>query len=198
MSKLQEYKKKRNFEKTPETKPKVTRGHKKPIFVIQEHHASHLHFDFRLEMDGILKSWAVPKGPSTDPRIKRLAALTEDHPLGYATFEGIIPQGYGAGTVIVWDTGTYDNLSEKNSEPITIEQAFEKGHIKFFLHGKKLKGIYSLIRFNNSYKNWLLIKADDQFADARANPVSTKPKSVLSNKTIKKLNAVLGKKKSLI
>ncbi|MBY0110177.1 MAG: hypothetical protein K2X90_03645 [Candidatus Babeliaceae bacterium] len=196
MSKLQEYKKKRNFKKTPEPKPKVTRGHKKPIFVIQEHHASHLHFDFRLEMQGVLKSWAVPKGPSTDPHVKRLAALTQDHPLDYAIFEGIIPQGYGAGTVIVWDTGTFDNLSKKNDEPITLEQAFEKGHITFFLDGKKLKGIYSLIRFNASDKNWLLIKADDQFADARANPVRTNPKSVLSTKTIKSLDKIFEKKKS--
>lgn len=188
MPKLQEYKRKRNFEKTPEPRPKVKPDSKKPIFVIQEHHASHLHYDFRLEMDGILKSWAVPKGPSTDPSIKRLAALTEDHPMDYATFEGIIPQGYGAGTVIVWDTGTFENLSEKSGKPITMEQAFEKGHIKILLHGKKLKGAYNLIRFNNSDKNWLLIKVDDEYADARKNPVATKPKSVLSTKTIKVLD----------
>lgn len=192
MSKLQEYKHKRDFEKTPEPRPIVKKGHKKPIFVIQEHHASHVHYDFRLEMNGVLRSWAVPKGPSTDPHIKRLAALTEDHPLDYATFEGIIPEGYGAGTVIVWDTGAYDNISEKDGNPITMEQAFEKGHIKVFLHGKKLKGEYSLIRFKGK-KNWLLCKHDDEYAQINGNPTHTQQKSVLSNKTIKKLDKQFGR-----
>ncbi len=174
MPRLQEYKHKRDFTKTPEPKPKIKRSRRATLFVIQEHHASHLHYDFRLEMDGVLKSWAIPKGPSLDPHIKRLAALTEDHPLDYATFEGVIPEGYGAGTVIVWDTGHYDNLSEKDGEPISMEQAFKKGHLKFFLHGKKLKGVFSLIRFNNSDKNWLLIKVDDEYADARSNPLTSK------------------------
>jgi DNA ligase D-like protein (predicted 3'-phosphoesterase) len=188
VKKLHEYAKKRNFKKTPEPKPRVKKDTAQPIFVIQEHHASHLHYDFRLESQGVLKSWAVPKGPSTDPHIKRLAALTEDHPMDYATFEGIIPSGYGAGTVIVWDTGTYENASEKDGKPISVAAAFEKGHIKFILHGTKLKGGYALIRFHNSDKNWLLIKTDDDYADARANPVATKSKSVLSTKTIKSLD----------
>lgn len=187
--KLQEYAQKRNFKDSPEPQPRIKRNKRnKSIFVIQEHHASHLHYDFRLEVDGVLKSWAVPKGPSTDPSIKRLAVLTEDHPMDYATFEGIIPQGYGAGTVIVWDTGTYDNISEKKNELLSMQDAFDEGHIKIILHGKKLKGAYALIRFHNNEKNWLLIKIDDEYADARTNPVSTKTKSVLSNKTIKSLD----------
>lgn len=184
--KLSTYTQKRNFNETPEPKPKVKKSEKQNIFVIQQHHASHMHFDLRLEMDGILKSWAVPKGPSLDPKIKRLAALTEDHPLDYATFEGIIPSGYGAGTVIVWDTGTYENVSMKNEKPISMHDAFEKGHITFIVHGKKLKGGYTLIRFKE--KDWLLIKIDDKYADARKNPVNTRKKSVLSDKTIAKLD----------
>ena len=188
--KLSEYKKKRDFSKTPEPRPKVkkTKKQKLPIFVIQQHHASHMHFDLRLEIEGVLTSWAIPKGPSTNPKEKRLAALTEDHPMDYATFEGIIPEGYGAGTVIVWDTGTYENISEYRSKPLTMTQAFTKGHITFVLFGKKLKGAYSLIRFKDEEKNWLLIKHADEFADARTNPVKTKPKSVLSTKTIAKLD----------
>ncbi len=188
VSTLREYKRKRDFNKTPEPLPKIRRDTKKHIFVIQEHHASHLHYDFRLEMGGVLKSWAVPKGPSLDPAIKRLAALTEDHPLDYATFEGIIPEGYGAGTVIVWDTGTYENSSEKNGKPLSMAEAFKKGHIKFVLHGKKLKGGFALIRFYNNNKNWLLIKLDDEYADAHKDLVTTQTRSVLSRKTINGLD----------
>lgn len=184
--KLTEYKKKRNFKITPEPKPKIKRGKSTHIFVIQQHHASHMHYDFRIEMDGVLKSWAVPKGPSLNPTEKRLAALTEDHPLSYATFEGIIPEGYGAGTVIVWDTGTYENLNEKNGEKISMSQAFDNGHIKIELNGKKLKGAYALTKFRD--RDWLLVKVNDEYADARRNPVSTDPESVISKKTIKKLD----------
>lgn len=184
--KLEQYKKKRNFNRTPEPQPKITSSKDQNIFVIQEHHASHLHYDFRVEIDGVLKSWAVPKGPSTDPRIKRLAALTEDHPLGYATFEGIIPEGYGAGTVIVWDTGTYTNLTEKNGTLLSMSEAFDHGHIKIELHGKKLKGAFALTKFRGD--DWLLVKVNDEYANTHTNPVSSKPKSVLSNLTIKKLD----------
>ena len=191
--KLESYQRKRNFKKTPEPKPKVKRSKKKNIFVIQQHHASHMHFDFRLEIDGVLKSWAIPKGPSTDPKIKRLAAQTEDHPLDYAKFEGIIPEGYGAGTVIVWDTGTYTNLNEKNGKPISMQQAFDKGHIKIDLHGKKLQGEYALTKFKD--RNWLLVKMKDEYADARRNPVKTETQSVLSTKTIKALDKKFKKMK---
>jgi DNA ligase D-like protein (predicted 3'-phosphoesterase) len=191
--KLESYTKKRSFEKTPEPKPKIKSSTRKNIFVIQQHHASHMHFDFRLEIDGVLKSWAVPKGPSTNPRVKRLAAQTEDHPLDYATFEGIIPEGYGAGTVIVWDTGTYRNLTEKNGKKLSMADAFEQGHIKIDLAGKKLKGGYALTHFKD--KNWLLVKVADAYADARRNPVKTEPKSVLSSKTVSELDKQYKKQK---
>jgi DNA ligase D-like protein (predicted 3'-phosphoesterase) len=185
--KLEGYQKKRNFRRTPEPKGKVEKRKNKNIFVIQQHHASHTHYDFRIEIDGVLKSWAVPKGPSTDPRKKQLAMETEDHPIEYASFEGIIPEGYGAGTVIVWDKGTYKNLNEHNGKKISMSQAFDNGHIKIELRGKKLKGAYALIQFHNDNK-WLLVKVDDEYADARRNPVKTEPQSVISNKTIKELD----------
>lgn len=191
--KLEEYKKRRDFTKTPEPKPLVHENLGENIFVIQQHHASHMHYDLRLEVGGVLKSWAVPKGPSLDPRVKRLAAATEDHPMEYATFEGIIPEGYGAGTVIVWDTGTFENLTEKNNKQLSLSEAFDHGHIKIDLHGKKLQGIYTLTRFQE--RNWLLAKYNDEHADARRNPVSTQPESVLSDKTIKKLDKKFERKK---
>lgn len=157
-----------------------------PLFVIQKHKATTLHYDFRLEVDGALKSWAVPKGPSTDPREKRLAIMTEDHSMEYADFEGVIPQGeYGAGTVIVWDKGTYRNLKKDNGKSISMAEALKQGHATFSLYGKKLKGGYSLTRFRKgNEKQWLLVKIDDEEADARRNPVSTELKSVLTGRTI--------------
>ena len=159
---------------------------RKPIFVVQEHDASSHHFDFRIEVDGALKSWAVPKGPSTDPREKRLALPTEDHPLDYADFEGVIPEGeYGAGTVLVWDTGPYENLTGSDGEEVPIGKALKDGHAVIKLHGEKLQGGYVLQRVSGSKdEKWLLIKADDDEADARRNPVSTEPKSVLSGRTL--------------
>ena len=152
-----------------------------PRFVIQKHDASSLHYDFRLEAGGVLKSWAVPKGPSTDPREKRLAMPTEDHPLGYADFEGVIPEGeYGAGTVIVWDCGSYRSLGE---EP--IEEALERGHAAVWLEGEKLRGGYALTRIGKGKRErWLLVKMNDEAADRRRNPVSSQPESVLSGKTV--------------
>lgn len=185
VKKLIPYAQKREFTKTPEPKPKVKRSKNKNIFVVQQHHASHMHFDFRLEMDGVLKSWAIPKGPSLDPKVKRLAALTEDHPLDYATFEGIIPEGYGAGTVIVWDQGTYTNLTEEHGHPCSMPQAFKNGHIKITLKGKKLKGDFVLMHFKD--KNWLLIKLADKYVSTQE-PVVEKPRSVRSRKTIKTLD----------
>lgn len=158
-----------------------------PSFVIQKHRATTLHYDFRLEVDGVLKSWVVPKGPSTDPGVKRLAIMTDDHPVEYAGFEGTIPQGeYGAGTVIVWDKGTYSNLKEGNSP--SVSDGIVNGHITFRLEGQKLKGGYSLTRFGRGEgKQWLLVKMDDEEADARRNPVSTEPESVVSGKTVEDL-----------
>ena len=153
-----------------------------PRFVIQKHAASSLHYDFRLEAAGTLKSWAVPKGPSTDPREKRLAMQVEDHALDYGDFEGRIPEGsYGAGAVIVWDTGTYRALSED----VPVEEALADGHLAFWLEGEKLRGGWTLQHTDG--RRWLLIKRRDEEADARRNPVSTQPASVLSGRTIEEL-----------
>lgn len=183
------YRQKRNLSRSGEPRGGKRRPGKKPVFVIQEHDASTLHYDFRLEADGVLKSWAVPKGLSTDPRKKRLAIRTEDHPLDYADFEGVIPEGeYGGGTVIVWDRGTHENITKQNDEPITIDDALEHGHVVVRLHGKKLKGGYALQRIESGKnEQWLIIKVDDEEADARRNPVSTQPESVISGKTVKQL-----------
>ena len=157
-----------------------------PRFVIQKHDASTLHYDFRLEVDGVLKSWAIPKGPSTDPSEKRLALPTEDHPLDYADFEGVIPEGeYGAGTVLVWDTGPYENITEKEDGLRPMAEAIEEGHVLVRLHGEKLQGGYALQRTGSGEDaRWLLVKMDDEAADARRNPVSTEPLSVLSGRDL--------------
>jgi bifunctional non-homologous end joining protein LigD len=167
---LEEYRAKRDFSKTREPPGKPSRSKrttKKDIFVIQEHHASRLHYDFRLELDGALASWAVPKEPSMDPTQKRLAVHVEDHPLDYATFEGTIPEGhYGAGTVSIWDRGTYENLLENKLVPQGMREAIEHGHVEILLHGKKLKGRFALIRMRGKGRgkeNWLLIKMKDEF-----------------------------------
>ena len=138
---LEEYKKKRSFNETPEP-PGEVRTRRGNSFVIQKHHATRLHYDFRLEMEGVLRSWAIPKGPSLDPGEKRLAMLTEDHPIDYGGFEGVIPKGnYGAGNVIIWDNGTYDMV-----DPETPEKGWKKGKFHFVLHGKKLNGEWVLVR----------------------------------------------------
>jgi DNA ligase D-like protein (predicted 3'-phosphoesterase) len=189
---MNEYNRKRNFERTPE--PSGTEGQERrdnsPIFVIQEHDATSHHYDLRLEVDGVLKSWAVPKGPSTNPAEKRLAAPTEDHPLAYADFEGVIPEGeYGAGPVIVWDRGTYRNLrAGKEDESLSMTQAIAQGKLEVWLEGQKLRGGYALIRMGvKEDANWLLIKMNDDEADARRNPTSTERQSVLSGKTIEEM-----------
>jgi bifunctional non-homologous end joining protein LigD len=178
---LTEYKRKRNFRRTPEPagngKPR-----RKNLYVIQKHDASRLHYDFRLELDGTLKSWAVPKGPSLDPSVKSLAVQVEDHPLSYADFEGIIPEGeYGGGTVMVWDQGTWDPEGDAS-------QGYKRGKLSFVLHGEKLKGKWSLVqmggRAGDGGKNWLLIKADDRSASKTKDIRKTKPKSVLSGREL--------------
>ena len=185
-SKLNEYNKKRDFKKTTEPKGGKKKSAGKPRFVIQKHDATNLHYDFRLEVDGVLKSWAVPKGPSTDPSEKRLAAPTEDHPLEYADFEGTIPEDeYGGGTVIVWDGGTYRNLrEEKENDAKSMQESIDDGKVEIWLEGKKLKGGYVLIKTG---KNWLIKKMKDDEADARRNPVNTENKSILSDKTIEQM-----------
>lgn len=177
-----DYAEKRDFRRTPE--PKGGGGKPwgdGPIFVIHKHDASRLHYDFRLEVDGALKSWAVPKGPSTDPREKRLAVMVEDHPIDYADFEGVIPESeYGAGTVMIWDRGTYENITEKDGETIPAAKALESGHFLVRLNGEKISGGYALQRMDGD--DWLLVKTDDDKADARRNPVSTEPLSAKSGR----------------
>lgn len=181
---LREYLAKRDLDVSGE--PGGGEPGERPRFVIQRHDASSLHYDFRLEVDGVLKSWAVPKGPSTDPRDKRLATPTEDHPLDYARFEGRIPEDeYGGGTVIVWDTGTYQNVTEADGEVVPMLQALDAGHVKVWLAGEKLSGGYALTRtpIGGRDDQWLLVKVDDAGADRRRNPVSTQPESVLSGRS---------------
>ncbi|SFR48941.1 DNA ligase D, 3'-phosphoesterase domain-containing protein [Marinobacter daqiaonensis] len=185
--KLSSYRKKRNFSRTSEPRGGSGSSGGGRRFVIQKHDASSLHYDFRLEVDGVLISWAVPKGPSTDPSEKRLAIQTEDHPLDYADFEGCIPSGeYGAGTVMVWEAGTYRNLrAEKGSKSRSMEKSLEDGLVEVWLEGEKLSGGYALKRTQGGDKpQWLLIKMDDEGADARRNPVSTEPDSVKSGRSM--------------
>ena len=171
-SSLSRYRRKRNFQRSPEPKPdsrtRPTRSgkhHKHLAFVVQKHRASHLHYDFRLELDGILMSWAVPKGPSLDPRQKRLAMRVEDHPLAYRNFEGSIPKGnYGAGEVIVWDRGTY-RCAEASGEE-AVRRQLRKGVLKIVLRGHKLKGGFALVRLGTP-RRWLLIKSNDGYATLR-------------------------------
>ena len=189
---LEQYEHRRNFSKTTEPAGTVKKkSSKTPIFVIQKHAASHLHYDFRLEIDGVLKSWAVPKGPSTDPGVKHLAMSTEDHPMDYASFEGTIPEGeYGAGTVMVWDTGTFENIKQSEGKLIPLEESYKNGQIEVFLHGKKLKGGYALIRLESSaYKKggWLLIKMRDEYANAKSDITHTEPNSAVTGRTMEEI-----------
>jgi len=170
---LKEYKRKRDFHKTTEPtggKPNPATG---PRFVVQKHAASRLHYDFRLEMEGVLKSWAVPKGPSTDPSVKRLAMMVEDHPYDYKDFKGVIPSGYGAGIVEIWDKGYYSDIDNENG-PVAekkLKAGLRSGNLKFTLHGKKLKGEFALVKLKprgeEKDNSWLLIKHNDEFAVAK-------------------------------
>ncbi|HZU72900.1 MAG TPA: DNA polymerase ligase N-terminal domain-containing protein [Acidimicrobiales bacterium] len=158
-------------------------------FVVQEHDARRLHYDFRLEVDGVLKSWAVPRGPSTDPNAKRLAVPTEDHPLEYGGYEGVIPEGgYGAGPSLLWDRGTYINLShDRTGAPVPMTAALAKGHLSVWLRGEKLVGGWSLTRIENSRDGkeaWLLVKRADAAADPDSDITVQRPRSVLSGLTL--------------
>ena len=186
---LTQYQKRRNFKATPE--PVAGKASRDALhFVVQKHAASRLHYDFRLEMEGVLKSWAVPKGPSLNPVDKRLAMMVEDHPYDYRKFEGIIPEGnYGAGTVIVWDEGFYKALepgTKKEQEKSLLKQ-LKTGSIKFSLQGTKLKGEFALVKLKKDEKgnSWLLIKHRDKYA--KETEVTKKNKSVISEKTLEQV-----------
>jgi DNA ligase D-like protein (predicted 3'-phosphoesterase) len=184
------YKAKRDFKVTPEpiATKKVLKS-KEPMFVIQKHAARALHYDLRLEIGRVLVSWAVPKGPSTNPKVKHLAIQTEDHPLSYGDFEGNIPQGeYGAGPVMVWDIGVYYNIKEDDDgKLIPMKQCLKDGRIEVFLEGHKIFGGYALVRTGKiigERSQWLLIKMKDEYTDARRNPTNTQNKSVLTGRTM--------------
>jgi len=167
---LQEYERKRDFTRTPEPKPgKVAKSPSHTgRFFIQRHNATRLHYDFRLEIDGTLKSWAIPKGPSLDPAVKHLAAMVEDHPLDYGDFEGNIPKGeYGGGSVMLWDRGTFELITDHDGGSTAAEQ-IARGDLKFRLHGKKLGGTWALVRMKNRGKGneWLIIKKKDEAAQS--------------------------------
>ena len=189
---LDEYRRKRNFAETPEPRGRAgARGRRRqPIFVVQKHAASRLHYDFRLEINGVLASWAVPKGPSMNPAEKRLAVMTEDHPLEYADFEGVIPKGqYGAGTVMVWDRGSYESENR-----IPVEEQLARGKIDVTLHGNKLRGGFTLLETGQRStggrraKNWLLIKHRDEYADPSWSiEAPALSRSVVSGLTLKEI-----------
>jgi bifunctional non-homologous end joining protein LigD len=180
---LEEYARKRQFENTPEPAPKKVPSKKSasaPYFCVQRHDASHLHYDFRLEIDGVLKSWAVPKGPTLDPGVRHFAAFVEDHPLEYGGFEGNIPAGnYGAGSVMLWDRGTFELLGDAPGA-----EQIARGDLKFRLHGEKLKGDFALVQMKGRGKGneWLMIKKRDEFASPGWD-VESHAHSVLSGRT---------------
>ncbi|HEX9019764.1 MAG TPA: DNA polymerase ligase N-terminal domain-containing protein, partial [Nitrospirota bacterium] len=185
---LKEYTAKRKFEKTPEPKPGVPAAKNGLVFVVHKHAARSLHYDLRLELDGVLKSWAVPKGPSLDPTVKRLAVRVEDHPLDYQDFEGVIPEGnYGAGSVIVWDKGVYrhPSASDVRENEKLLDDGLKRGDIKFVLEGEKLHGEFALVKMKNDEKSWLLLKKKDR--NETHNDVLKENRSVVSHKTLEEM-----------
>ena len=192
--KLAEYRHKRDFSKTAEpsgNESRAGKAKKKLVFVIQKHAASHLHFDFRLELDGVMKSWAVPKGPSYDPSVKRLAMQVEDHPIDYNTFEGTIPKGeYGGGTVMLWDRGTYTSALDENDPIPELHRGYAKGDLKILMHGKRMHGSWVLVRTRRGSEEkpqWLLIKHRDEFSKPGSDIVATEMTSVVSGRTMEEI-----------
>jgi len=196
---LKDYNEKRKFDETSEPKGKTKKSKNELIFVIQRHAASRLHYDFRLEMDGVLKSWAVPKGPSLNPEDKRLAMMVEDHPYDYKDFEGNIPAGnYGAGQVEVWDSGTYEPLDDTHtlSDEKELLKELKAGSLKFVLHGKKLKGEFALVKMKNAENNaWLLIKHKDQYAEEHYNAEENTAKNSQVTKFLQEKKSLKSSKK---
>lgn len=195
---LSKYNQKRNFKSTAEPEGVVAKSENELLFVVQKHAASHLHYDFRLEIDGVLKSWAVPKGPSMNPDDKRLAMMVEDHPYSYKDFEGNIPEGnYGAGNVIVWDNGTYSPTDKDGNIENKLKAGIHKGHLSIILKGKKLKGEFSLVKLKGKQENaWLLIKKDDKYASDT--DILKKNKSVISKSTLEALEKKSDKEKKAL
>src|SRR4051812_41109352 len=183
---LTEYRRKRDFKVTSEPRGGKSKPHKTLSFVIQKHAASHLHYDFRLELDGVLKSWAVPKGPSLDPSVKRLAMQVEDHPLEYGGFEGIIPEGeYGGGTVLLWDRGSWEAVDD-------ARKGYRDGALKFELHGEKLHGRWMLVRKGgkrSTDKNWFLFKEKDEYAAPDSDIGADEPLSVTTGRSLDEIAA---------
>lgn len=190
-SQLAEYRRKRDFSRTGEPEGGSTRAHRAPEFVIQKHAASHLHYDLRLEHDGVMKSWAVPKGPSLDPSVKRLAMQVEDHPIEYNRFEGTIPQGeYGGGTVMLWDRGTFTYGGSNPDPEQGIRDGLKKGDFKFVLNGKRLKGSWALVRMRRDQPGkpqWLLIKHRDEHAAPGSDVAGDYQTSVVTGRTMEEI-----------
>ena len=187
---LAEYNAKRDFTRTAEPAGRVPKARGRALhFVIQKHAASHLHYDFRLELDGVMKSWAVPKGPSLDPTVRRLAMEVEDHPISYNTFEGTIPKGeYGGGTVMLWDRGTYD--AEDGGGAESLRRGYEKGELRFQMHGKRLRGGFVLARLRRPGRpQWLLIKRRDEHADPDRDITADETTSIVSKRTMERIAA---------
>jgi bifunctional non-homologous end joining protein LigD len=196
--KLAEYNRKRNFSETPEPEGRVGRTHRSGLrFVIQKHAASSLHFDFRLELDGVMKSWAVPKGPSLDPTVKRLAIQVEDHPIEYNTFEGTIPEGeYGGGTVMLWDRGTY-TADDPSTDPVAeLRNGYDSGEMSFVLDGERLHGAWTLIRTRRGARKqqWLLVKRRDDAAEPESDVVAEHETSVATGRTMEEIASGAGKR----
>lgn len=186
-----EYTAKRDFAHTnePPAGARFKRSNQ-PIFVIQKHDASNFHYDFRLEIDGTLKSWAVPKGPSLDPSEKRLAVPTEDHPVDYAFFEGTIPEEeYGGGTVMIWDRGSIESIKKEEGQTLSLSESYQRGTVEVWLKGEKLQGGFALIKMKGGQLKgkWLLTKMDDDRADARRKPLSTQKESVVSGRSLNEI-----------
>jgi len=185
---LGEYNAKRDFTRTAEPAGKVPKPRSKTLhFVIQKHAASHLHYDFRLELDGVMKSWAVPKGPSLDPSVRRLAMEVEDHPIAYNAFEGTIPQGeYGGGTVMLWDRGTYE--ADDDGGPASLRSGYEKGELRFVMHGKRIRGGFVLARLRRPGRpQWLLIKRRDDYADPERDITAEETTSIATRRTMEQI-----------
>jgi DNA ligase D-like protein (predicted 3'-phosphoesterase) len=194
---LDKYRSMRDFTRTPEPSGgSAATG--APTFVIQKHAATALHYDFRLQVDDVMPSWAVPRGPSHDPKVRRLAVQTEDHPLDYQTFEGVIPRGeYGGGEVIVWDRGTYERVSHKPGPVPDMRTSIEQGHFTVMLHGEKLVGEWSLIRTGsrNGKDNWMMIKHKDEYVDEALDIETERPESVLTGRTIEDIRNGVGEQR---